>query len=91
MAQLHNTGIAGLRSMRGPAWPILASACAACAAHGLAQLGPARACVWPWPERARRGTRALQRRRHRRTGGGAGKGTAGPHRRVDGGAAKLAA
>jgi hypothetical protein len=37
---------------------------------------------------ARRGTRAPRRRHHRRTGGGAGKGTAGPHRRVDGGAVR---
>jgi hypothetical protein len=44
--------------------------------------------AWPmaWPSLARRayGTRAPRRRCRWHTGGGAGKGTAGPHWRVDG-------
>jgi hypothetical protein len=57
-----------MQRARGPTWPDSASASAARAAHGLAQLG-------------RRSTRVLRRRPHRRTGGGRGKhGGASPAR-----------
>jgi hypothetical protein len=69
-------------SSRSPTWPGSASASAACAAHGLVQLGRRK--------RARGGAARL------RCGGdlngaweAAEEGSAGPHRRVDGGAAEL--
>jgi hypothetical protein len=50
-------GTVPAQHVRGPAWPRSASACAACATHGLAQLGPVRACTRRGHERTRRSAR----------------------------------